>query len=105
MKARQSIFGYFLNLLGMFCEISGPLRHVAYRKVHNRGPFNYDTWTSEPWGILEGLHFFQKVQNLSKKAQNLKIPPPRRFDKQKLPDHVTLNHHMVLFSCSLLNLS
>ena len=44
-----SIYGYLLNLFLMFCEIvSGPLSHVAYRKVHNFGPFNEDTCISEP---------------------------------------------------------
>ena len=32
--------GYLLNLFLIFCEISGPLSHAAYRKVHDRGPLN-----------------------------------------------------------------
>ena len=74
-KARQSIFGHFFNLFGMFCEISGPLSHAAYRNVHNCGPFSYDTWTSEPCGILKGPQFFKKVKNLSKKGPKSQMPP------------------------------
>ena len=39
VKALQSIFGYLLNLFWMFGEISGPLSHPVYRKVHNCVPF------------------------------------------------------------------
>ena len=39
----------------MFCEISRPLSHAAYRKVHN---------------------IFQKVQDLSQFLTKSQIPPP-----------------------------
>ena len=36
----QTILDIFKTFFGMFCEISGPLSHAAYRKVLNCGHFN-----------------------------------------------------------------
>ena len=66
----------------MFCEISGLLSHAAYtdRKVYNCGPFNLDTWTSQPCGILKGLQFFKRSKIFQKRSK-ISNAPPWKFDK------------------------
>ena len=39
-KLGNRFLDIFFNIFWMFCEISGPLSHALYRKVHNCGPFN-----------------------------------------------------------------
>ena len=39
-KSSAIDFWIFVNLFLMWYEMSGPLSHAVYRKVHNCGPFN-----------------------------------------------------------------
>ena len=60
----------------MFCEISGNLSHTAYTERSTIVDLLIKIPDLEPCGILKGLQFFQKIQNLSKKSKISNAPPP-----------------------------